>query len=338
MAANRQTNMELLRIVAMFFVLVLHANLGIQPWPIWQPDLVSAPIVSFLRLFFEALSIVCVNAFILVSGWFKISFSWEKILYFVFQVSFFAILLLLIPSHSQIEPILFFDELKDQYWFVFAYLILFILAPVLNQFAEHASKQLFRQVLVAFFTMQTLFSYLGNLKWFTDGMSPIAFVGLYLLARYIRIYQPRFSQFDKKVDFLIYFASSIVLGAVSFILIRWENSGGRMFNYTNPIVIISSVFFLLSFSKLEIKASRFINWIAASCFGVYLFHTHPCFFSSFFIGTIVKIHTMEGAPIIAVISCFLFLLLIFIIGVLLDKIRLFLWTLLNGTFCHIQRQ
>ena len=54
--------MEILRLLAMFFVLILHANMGMNPWPIGNECIVSNPTLSFLRLLVEAGAIIAVNA------------------------------------------------------------------------------------------------------------------------------------------------------------------------------------------------------------------------------------------------------------------------------------
>lgn len=56
---ERDSNIELLRLIAMFMVLIVHADffsLGVPT----HDDIISAPTSAFLRFFFESLSIVCV--------------------------------------------------------------------------------------------------------------------------------------------------------------------------------------------------------------------------------------------------------------------------------------
>lgn len=68
---ERDSNMELLRMVAMFMVLLVHADyfaLGAPSVEYIQTNQAD----SFLRIFFEAVSIVCVNVFVLISGYYGI--------------------------------------------------------------------------------------------------------------------------------------------------------------------------------------------------------------------------------------------------------------------------
>lgn len=67
----RDSNIELLRILAMFMVLLVHADffsLGIPS----VEDIQNNQLDSFWRIFFEAVNIPCVNIFVLISGYFGI--------------------------------------------------------------------------------------------------------------------------------------------------------------------------------------------------------------------------------------------------------------------------
>jgi len=155
---KRKTNLELLRIVCMFLILILHAANAFDPWPIDQSKVLQEPLVCFASFFFEALTIVAVNAFVLLSGYFGIKFSFQRLLSFIFQVFFFSVLLMMLPSCGEKGLRQLWDIFTSgQYWYVNAYIILFILSPALNLFAEKASRMTFKDVLLAYFLMQTFF-------------------------------------------------------------------------------------------------------------------------------------------------------------------------------------
>lgn len=68
---TRQHNLELLRIVAMLMVLFIHYNLPVRGKP--TPELMHAAFWSSLfTLSLQSVLIVCVNCFVLISGWFGI--------------------------------------------------------------------------------------------------------------------------------------------------------------------------------------------------------------------------------------------------------------------------
>ena len=74
----------------MLFVLILHANyLAIHaPLP---TDFRMHPESTILRCIIEALTIVAVNVFVLISGWFGIKFNFNKLSSLCFQILFFSL-------------------------------------------------------------------------------------------------------------------------------------------------------------------------------------------------------------------------------------------------------
>ena len=83
--------MELLRIVAMFLILMLHSNF----FTIGEPssnDMKYDTLVSLIRVFIKALSIIGVNVFVILSGWYGIRFKLDRLLGLFFR--FFSLILL----------------------------------------------------------------------------------------------------------------------------------------------------------------------------------------------------------------------------------------------------
>lgn len=188
----RQSNFELLRIVAMFLILVLHSDFWTLGAPTWD-DFIITPFAATTRTTFQAVSIVSVNIFILISGWFGIRSNLKSLLNFLFQCMYFlfgiyAVLLLI--GKVQLTPSAILDcfLLTAANWFIKAYLGLYLLSPVLNAFVDKVSKQSFQKVLISFFIFQTCFGITNAAQFIDFGYSTFSFVGLYLLARYLRIY------------------------------------------------------------------------------------------------------------------------------------------------------
>ena len=88
----RESNMELLRITAMILVLMVHASFKALDAPTLS-DLHINPTSTFFRLFSESISIVCVNVFVLISGWYGIKAKGSRLLAFLFQVYFLNIMI-----------------------------------------------------------------------------------------------------------------------------------------------------------------------------------------------------------------------------------------------------
>lgn len=185
----RESNIELLRIVAMFLVLTVHADFLSLGTPT-QSELQIAPVASYTRFFIESLSIVCVNVFVLISGWFGIKASTKSFLRFIFQCFFFLIGIYaasILFGHNAFSLRGIFKCTFYVNWFITAYICLYILAPALNAFVRIADKSQLQLFLLVFFTFQTLYGWIGG-QLFSNGYSTLSFIGLYILGRYLNLY------------------------------------------------------------------------------------------------------------------------------------------------------
>lgn len=335
MKSLRLSNFELLRVLAMLMVLAIHADFISLGRPTCD-DLVSAPLNVWTRLAVEMAGIVAVDVFVLISGWFGIRASVRGLCRYLFTCLFFCIGVNVVmwtcglPSLHDETLHMIRDKIEFN-WFVIAYLLLYILAPVLNTFVTTATRRTQRRVLLAFFAVQTLYGWLTNTAgYFYFGYSPLSFVGLYLLARYAAVFRPRWSRGKATTYFALYAAFTAVqtIGGVVALKITsmGVNIGGpaidRLGAYNNPLVIASSVALLLGFRELHFR-SRLVNWLGASSFAVFLLHSHPALFGKFkqIVEYIYNIYSGWGFWL----RLTAFLLLVYALAVLVDQIRIRLW-------------
>lgn len=66
-AIKRESNIELLRSIAMLMILLLHANFVALPYPTTE-ELELTPFLQISRYFLESLCIVSVSVFVYISG------------------------------------------------------------------------------------------------------------------------------------------------------------------------------------------------------------------------------------------------------------------------------
>lgn len=333
MMNNRNSTMELLRIFAMLLVMITHASFLSFGVPT-QSDILNRPFYSFNVFFFQGISIVCVNVFILLSGWFSISWKSSRITNLLFQVFFFSSLIMLflylfgqdrtINVHSLRS--LFFLNSSD-YWFFKAYLGLYIISPIINIFFKYSPQRQVGQILLIFFCFQTIYGWLSlyGAQWLEGGYSAFSFIGLYLLAKYIKIYPNAITNKKAKYYILFYLISAFLLAILSITLVsNGYNIVGRLYTYTNPLIISMSVSLLLFFAKLKSTCNKLINWIASSCFSVYLLHANELVLRPYFGKHIYNIYQYHSG-VFFVSNLLFFLFSLFAVAILLDKIRLWLW-------------
>ena len=337
-SSQRSSNIELLRILAMFLVLVQHANfLGIgTPYTV---ECLAAPGNTFVRFLVQTLSFVAVDVFVLISGWFGIKPTLKKLFSLLFQVLFFTISILLIFGLVKgfgaihLKSVFKAFMITKCYWFVKSYICLFILSPVLNAFVEKASKRTFEIVLICFFAFQTIYGWTDSAPEFNYGASVVAFCGLYLLARYLRLYPISFLS-REKLCVLSYLGLSLVLAFFIWFLVRMdfhtEYAVKITFSHVNPVIILSSVALLMAFVNIDMPCSKAINWIAASAFAVYIIHINGFIFHYF---QDAVWHIYSNYPVaLRSILILCFLAVVFMACVLLDKVRIYVWQKIDKTF------
>ena len=256
---RRESNIELLRIIAMFMVLVVHADFLSLDKP--SPEEITImPLNAFARFFFESASIVCVNVFVLISGWFGIRFSAKGFCKFAFTCVFLLAVVYIAVLITDFNSF-FADGLKGLYhkfelnWFIKAYMCLYFLAPVLNAFVDNSERKTQQTVLIGFFAIQTYYGWFTTTAgYFASGYSPLSFIGLYLLARYIHKFSPKWSTWKPSVYLSIYAALTIAMASLYFILQKHGVIHIEILNwYNNPMVIASSLSLLLYFRILPIR-------------------------------------------------------------------------------------
>ena len=192
----RQIGFNVLKIIATFFICCIHLlNYG--------GIFYNASDKIALKLLFSFIS-VCVNVFVLISGYFLVNskFSYKKIIKLWVQVFFYSVVTYIIAcfflkKYLSIEfsvKGLFYaciPILNSRYWFFTAYFILYLIFPFLNKIL-HNSSQISLVLLLIGLIILNFFSSNGfkveNIISIKHGYSIIWFIFLYLVAGYIRLY------------------------------------------------------------------------------------------------------------------------------------------------------
>ncbi|MBP5339730.1 MAG: acyltransferase [Prevotella sp.] len=324
---TRDSNMEMLRLVAMLLVMMVHASYRALPKP--TPDSIADdPLSAFLQIAVESFAVVGVNVFVMLSGWYGIRLRWSRLLELLFQVVFFALLCLggyyvltgTVPKGAALS-VLMLNE--GDYWFVKTYLALYLLSPVLNAFVQTATQRQMAVTLLSLFAFQWVFGWVFEAtSWLRAGYSLPSFVCLYLLARYMSVYRPPFTQLSRRADLAIY-ASLCTLVTVAFFLLKWKaDRGGVLLFYNSPTTIVAATFLLLFFSKLSFR-NHVVNWLAVSALAIYLTHSNS-YMGLYYDLAICEWHATLSRPEF-LLRCGMLIAAVFFGSILIDKVRLALW-------------
>lgn len=325
---NRESNIELLRIISMLLILfhhgVVHGNLDFYGT------------LSLNKLFLSLFIFggkFGVNVFVLISGYYlcKGNFSIRKFAKVASEILFYIIFVLSIVSIFFTNFITIDRFLLSIYpfqGFAVNYLFLYILSPYLNKAIEKLSREDYRNLL---FICTVILSILPTFLPRFDGFYLLSWmIFLYFVGSYIRIY----IDFNKirsyhnvflKLALLFIVLTNIIAGVVHifkenlfFKYIFWINE--RTFFADNSFILfIASTAFFLYFLGVNIRQNKVINFISANMFGVLLIHDRPFRFLIF--ENLLKFPKFQYEiwfPEYYLIS----LILIFLFGVLISGFRL----------------
>lgn len=347
-AKKRLANIELLRILAMMMVISLHYLSKGDLLKNFADGTVQGSFNGYLAWLLEAFSIVAVNVYMLISGYFLVEsrFRTSRIVTLVCQVIFYGALMpiVLIPFGIVTSvPITTYDILNyivpiqmNHYWFATSYVLMYLFAPIMSVAVHHMSKRNLQGVLGMLVLVFSISKSILPFELTIDkkGYDVIWFLIIYLVAAYIRLYGIGFFK-SKRNALLTYiggvfviFASVLIISRISLVTGSIANFVNTACDYNDFLCLIPSVALFYVFLQIQIKEgiiSRFICKVAPFTFGVYLLHEHmlvrylwPYWLgadkaagSSFFIGYWV------GAVAV-----------VFVIGILVDFVRSLLFRLL----------
>lgn len=257
-------------------IVLVHANyftLG----AVSSNDIISNPFSSFVRMLFEQICIVGVDVFVLISGWFGIKPTLKGGGNILFQVLFYMIIILIVALVLNIEIPQGYVKLRGYggYWFVPVYVFLYVFAPVLNSFVASSQPRTFLLVLLLFFLFETYYVYCGEdpVK-FANGYSLIHFIGLYLLAQFVRKCFDKIRSCGAIKYFGAYVLFTLIPSLMAFVGLKHRGVDFNAFAYSSPFVVAASLSLLLAFDRIKLK-SKIINWVACSVFAIYLIHMNP---------------------------------------------------------------
>lgn len=263
---KRDSNIELLRIVTMIMIILHHLSLFTNLR--YDRPILYSIIVPLGKL--------GVTIFILISGYFAINkkFSIKKLLLLYLQVWFFSVFLvcisLLILKGFKFNINCIFPVSKGQYWFVNAYIMMYILSPFINKVMTTLSKEVIKKLIITLIMICAVAA-------FTKVREVIAnvfeFVTIYMIGAYIKLYGIEKLKNKKNIDLWFYIMTCWLI--LFFVQVAREKLGiFEMYNGTEGSIfnIITGVIIFYAFKNMNIKTNKFINYLGKCSFAVYLFH------------------------------------------------------------------
>ena len=254
--------------------------------------------VQIFATLMESFCITGVNVYVFLSGYFLSASSTRpsRILKLLAQIYFYTVVISLamiivgsyvVHSGNSVFKIgqYLFPISSEHYWFATAYLIMYILSPIMNAAVNTLSKK------------QLKWSVIGLLVWFCfiKSIVPIMFstdhygydfgwfICLYLIAAYIKKYDISFLDNAKK-GAVVFAVSCLMIFVMSVGVHRFNLVTGRLnyyatvpthFNFIFTLTGSLGLFTMLRFYRMkEGKAADIVRFVGPLTFGVYLLHMH----------------------------------------------------------------
>lgn len=317
----RQSNLELLRILAMCMIITCHfvTYNDFGPTNVFSDKILA---LSVLRLGGK----LGVVLFVMITVYFMLNkeFKWARILDLSKQTLFFSVVMAVLAySFAGFKPVLLdilkmlFPLVLGNYWFPTDFAIVLILSPILNTVIQSTDKKILTIGLVGLIVLVGFPIVTPDMK-----NSIVGLVLAYMLGAYIR-------KFDLKmanVKLIIALILAVVLTiAITGLLITASETSAfissfRLFFVTGFNISAFLVAFLvfMLFIQWNIGYIKVINFVASTTFGVYLFHDNRSF-RIYMWHELIDPTRWQGANLI--LGLLVSVVIIFLFGMFLEIIR-----------------
>lgn len=292
---ERQSNIELLRILSIAGVIILHYNNPVVGGGIAYA--LEGSLNFYILYFLESLFVCAVDLFMLISGYFmcesKQRSLWKPLELIVQVIAFREAIYLgrVVLGSTSFSIKSAAGALIPVNYFVILYCVVYMLSPYINIMLDKLSEKSFRILMIIslclFSVYPTIVDVLGEIRGeqFTGlssigmygsqwGYSIVNFMLMYLLGAYLKKGNAGMLKWNsgKLIAFLLL---SVLLMAgwarvndnVGYFTERsaWE--------YCNPLVICEAAILFIMFSRVNLGRNKVINRLAESVFTVFLLHS-----------------------------------------------------------------
>ena len=299
---ERQSNFELLRIIAIIMIIIHHIFVHAIKYQLEGPLIYGCGEYFNNFYFYKKLILadyaysfgkIAVDLFILISGYFlcsskkidllKISKKLiGQLLFITIGIVIASYIHITFINHSFIgsQSVLIFNT---EYWFIGYYFLIVLLGKLfINKYINKLDKNKYTILLVILFSIISFSFTAGTLSGIFES-SKVILTGifLYLLGGYLKKYNP-FKNI-KSFVFILLIILTFVMMAISYknrTMSDINSSLGNECYYQKieyysenllPCLVLSISLFEL-FSRLKMKSNKIINYIASSTLIVYILH------------------------------------------------------------------
>lgn len=337
---QRNYGIDFLRILAMFFVVIIHILSYGSIIETAENDTKKLAIAWLLKI----IAYCAVNCYALITGFVYFSdekkpHKFSKYISLWLQVECYSVLITVLfwrlrPDLVDIKQVLksFLPVATNQYWYFSAYTGVFFIIPWLNRIVPKLRKENFKKYFICLFgfSLYVTFSSLFQVDPFglNAGLSFLWLAMIYIIGAYIKKYE-LYHQFSKRkllltTIILVLFTWSwkVGIGKLTMELFGKSMATECFISYTSPTILGIAIAVFLLCLNLNIKPFfiNIIKFVSPAAFGVYLLHEQPILREVMIVDKYQWIAYLSiGKMLITIIvSAFI----IFTAGIFIDRIRI----------------
>lgn len=282
---KHNTDTDILRIIAAFFVVMIH----------------SSGLLTFSGIVYNSISRFSVPVFVMISGYYMLSHkvpihhllqkSGKLFMLMIGWSAIYYIYLLLVGgmSYTGIADLTRYLLTEPVHlWYLYAAIALYLMTPIFYVFYSNANRQEYIYALVFLFLFGSVIKILLNSMWFPtlsvviDKMKApytLGFVFLYLAGGYLRKYELFESHRPFKTIYILAIAGTITTVVGTYELSKYMQQPDLLLSFFSPNVIIAGIGVFLFvkqfyyYHPIKNKRIRIALRTAANCtLSVYLLH------------------------------------------------------------------
>lgn len=330
---KRNASIDLLRCILLFGVLMLHTcvhGLGIG-------NLKLTTGYSYLIIFLVGTFNIAVDTFFIISGYFHSKFKPKKAIEYVVMASVYAGIMYIVSCLIQgksFSALLLASRIIlgfKEYWFLVAYLVIFMFSDFINRLFENLSNGDFCRFIVIFTIINTLFGFLLDINAYGNGFTAISMFYCYSMGYAARRFDLA-NKTSKVTNIIGYILPTVITVCSALILIRDNRQEAALkilTDYRSPLMIIASLSLFLMFAVnihiTDKKLSEKICKAGASAFAVYLI-TDAADIQKLIFLPVVKSARLGVPSVILLIEILIYAAALFSVCIAVDIIRKKLYT------------
>lgn len=286
---ERQSNIELMRILAMLMIVAHHYACYSISVPLTGENMLRlSPLLRFFGLFGQP---AC-SLFALITGYFMTGGShpchYRRIVPLIAERSFYTILLLAIhcalsralPTKGQLAACLL--PYRGYNWYIQYYLLFYLFVPFLDRLARALERKRFACFLLL---LLTVWSALPSLAILEPGLAPDwefgrlgFFVVMYFIGAYIRMHVQGRVHYPNVLNLGLALGSTLI--RLACVALSRASADGFLeryllihgYDFIFSVIFAASLF--LFFLRLELSSTA-VNKLARATLGIYIIHENP---------------------------------------------------------------